>query len=208
MWMVGDHDQRSEDGYVYHSSGCHEHHLSHCRRCSQSHHWPGCTSSNAILFHVFQSGKAYLQQKSLHFYKNHYYSSGLVIPGYVKGSILKWDDPEYTIFDPQSTGQVMAEIDFELNSEARLTQSKEQEEDVSQEAQRPQCLKVPESVTSAEKEAQFLTCLSGHGAQPVKEQKISNIITKASRTSPALFSWIIVSTKFQEKLRISRCSQS
>ena len=40
--------------------------------------------------------------------------------------------------------QVIAEIDFELNSEARLTQS--QEEDVSQEAQRPHCLKTPESV--------------------------------------------------------------
>ena len=65
--------------------------------------------------------------------------------------------PEYTIFDPQSTGQVIAEIDFELNSEARLTQSKgQQEEDVSQEAHRSQCLKVPESVTSAEKEAHFL----------------------------------------------------
>ena len=37
-------------------------------------------------------------------------------------SILKWDDPEYTIFDPQTTSQVIAEIDFELNSEARLTQ--------------------------------------------------------------------------------------
>ena len=119
---------------------------------------------NAVQFHLFQSGKAYLQQKGhkavLHYYKNHDYASGLVIPGSVKRSILKWDDPEYTIFDPQSTGQVIAEIDFELNSEARLTQSKEQEEeDVSQEAHRPQCLKVPKSVTSAEKKAHFLTHL-------------------------------------------------
>ena len=91
----------------------------------------------------------------LHYYKNHCYPSGLVIPGYVKRSILKWDDPEYTIFDPQSTSQAIAEIDFELNSEARLTQSKEQEEDVSQEAHRPHCLKVPESVTSAEKRSSF-----------------------------------------------------
>ena len=114
---------------------------------------------NAVQFHLFQTGKAYLQQKSqkavLHYHKSHYYASGLVLPGYVKSSILKWDDPEYTIFDPQSTSQVIAEIDFELNSEARLTQA--QEEDVSLEAQKPHCLRTPESVTSAEKEAHSLT---------------------------------------------------
>ena len=70
-------------------------------------------------------------------------------------SILKWDDPQYTIFDPQPTSQIIAEIDFELNSEARLTQS--QEEDVSLESQKPQCLKTPESVTASEREAHSLT---------------------------------------------------
>ena len=52
---------------------------------------------NAVQFRLFQSGKAYLQQKShkavLDYYKNHYYASGLVILGYVKRSILKRDDP-------------------------------------------------------------------------------------------------------------------
>ena len=38
-----------------------------------------------------------------------------------------------------------------------MAQSQEQEEDVSQEAQKPHCLKIPESVTSAEKEAHSLT---------------------------------------------------
>ena len=109
---------------------------------------------------MFQTGKAYLQQKSqkavLHYHKHHYYASGLVLSGYVKSSILKWDDPQYTIFDPQSTSQIIAEIDFEINSEARLTQSQE-EEDVSLESQKPQCLKTPESVTAAEREAHSLT---------------------------------------------------
>ena len=108
---------------------------------------------NLVQFHLFQAGKAYLQQKSqkavLHYHKHPYYASGLVLSGYVKSSILKWDDPQYTIFDPT------AEIDFEINSEARLTQS--QEEDVSLESQKPHCLKTPESVTAAEREAHSLT---------------------------------------------------
>ena len=115
---------------------------------------------NAVQFHLFQRGKAYLQQKSqkavLHYHKNHYYASGLVLSGYVKRSILKWDDPQYTIFDPQSTSQIIAEIDLEVNSQARITQPQE-EEDVSLEAQKPQCLKTPESVTAAEREAHSLT---------------------------------------------------
>ena len=71
------------------------------------------------------------QKAVLHYHKHHYYASGLVLSGYVKSSMLKWDDPQYTIFDPQSTSQIIAEIDFEINSEARLTQSHEEEEDVS-----------------------------------------------------------------------------
>ena len=72
---------------------------------------------NSVQFHLFQTGKAYPQQKSqkavLHYHKHHYYASGLVLSGFVKSSILKWDDPQYTIFDPQSTSQIIAEIDFE-----------------------------------------------------------------------------------------------
>ena len=101
---------------------------------------------NSVQFHLFQTGKAYLQQKSqkvvLRYHKHHYYASALVLSGYVKSSILK-----YTIF---------AEIDFEINSEARLTQSQE-EAHVSLESQKPQCLKIPESVTAAKREAHSLT---------------------------------------------------
>ena len=49
---------------------------------------------NSVQFHLFQNGKAYLQQKSqktvLHYHKHHYYASGLVLSGFVKSSILKW----------------------------------------------------------------------------------------------------------------------
>ena len=86
---------------------------------------------NSVQFHLFQTGMAYLQQKGqkavLHYHRHRYYASGLVLAEYVKSSILKWDDPQYTMFDPQSTSQIIAEIDFELNSEARLTQSQEEE---------------------------------------------------------------------------------
>ena len=67
---------------------------------------------NSVQFHLLQTGKAYLQQRSqkavLHYHKHHYYASGLALSGYVKSSILKWDDPQYTIFDPQSTSQIIA----------------------------------------------------------------------------------------------------
>ena len=51
--------------------------------------------------------------------------------------------------------QIIAKIDFEINSEARISQS--QEEDVSLESQKPHCLKTPESVAAAEREAHSLT---------------------------------------------------
>ena len=38
---------------------------------------------NSVQFHLFQTGKAYLQQESqkavLHYHKHHYYASGLVL---------------------------------------------------------------------------------------------------------------------------------
>ena len=145
---------------------------------------------NSVQFHLFQTGKAYLQQRSqkavLRFHKHHYYASGLVLSGYVKNFILRWDDPQYAIFDPQSTSQMIAEIDFELNSEARLSQSQE-EEDVSLESQRPQCLKTPESVTAAEKEAHSLSHIpfrswctvrqraKGHHQHHKRNQKLTTV---------------------------------
>ena len=44
----------------------------------------------------------------------------MVIQGFKKRSILQWEDPEYTAFDSQSTSQIIAEIDPEVNLESRL----------------------------------------------------------------------------------------
>ena len=76
--------------------------------------------------------------------QNHYYSSGLVIQGYVKSPILQWEDPEHTVFDSQSTNQIIAEIGFEVNSESRLSHSVGQD-NPNQEANQAQCLKIPET---------------------------------------------------------------
>ena len=149
---------------------------------------------NSVQFHLFQTGKAYLQQKSqkavLHYHKHRYYASGLVLSGYVKSSILKWDDPQYTIFDPQSTSQIIAEIDFELNSEARLTQSQE-EEDVSLESQKPQILSVSKPRNQSQQQrgklTRWLTCPWGHGAQYVSVPRDSISIIKGIKSSRVSF---------------------
>ena len=100
---------------------------------------------------------------------------------YSSGMIL-----QHTIFDPQSTSQIIAEIDFEINSEARLTQS--QEEDVSMESQKPQCLKTPESVTTAEREAHLLTHMPFcHGALYVSVPKVNISIKKGIKSSQVSF---------------------
>ena len=88
----------------------------------------------AVQLHLFQSGKAYLQQKdhraAPRYFRNYYYSSGLVTQGFVKGCLLQWEDPEYTVFDLQSTNQIIAEIDFEVNSQSRLSTSSEEEREI------------------------------------------------------------------------------
>ena len=57
------------------------------------------------------------------------------IQGFIKGSRLEWENSEYTIFDSQSTTQLIAEIDFEVNSESGLRVSTEEEDVSFQEAQ-------------------------------------------------------------------------
>ena len=81
----------------------------------------------------------------LRYFQKHYYSSGLVIQGYIKSST-----PQH------STNQIIAEIDFEVNSESRLRHSVGEEDDSIQEANQAQCLKTPETVTAAEREARSL----------------------------------------------------
>ena len=78
---------------------------------------------NKVQFHMFQGGNAGQGQRAvLHYFSDHYYSSGLVVQGFVKGSIHQWEVPVYTVFDSQSTNQIIAEIDFAVNSKARLKQ--------------------------------------------------------------------------------------
>ena len=154
-----------------------------------------------VQFHLFQSSKAHLQQRGhravLHYFKNHYYSSGLVSQGYIKCSILQWEDPERTVFDSQSMNQTHAENDFEVNSESHLSHSVGEEGDSNQEANQAQCLKILETVSAADS----LTCLPGPGAQFVREPKVNSTITNQSRRS---FNLIIAFTRIMVKLRISK----
>ena len=168
---------------------------------------------NSVLFHLFQTGKAYLQQKSqkavLDYHKNQYYASGLVLSGYVKSSILMWDDPQYAIFDPQSTSQIIAEIDLEVNSQARITQPHEEEEDVSLESHSLNVWKLRnQSPQQKERLTRWLTCPFGHGARYVSVPRVSINIIERIKSSRVSFSWIIASTKFPGRHTISKCSLS
>ena len=66
-------------------------------------------------------------------------------------------------------------------------------------------LKLSDSVLLKEKRTDSPTCLSGHGALFVKGQTVSSTIANQSRRHQVSFSQIIASTKFMEKLRISKC---
>ena len=93
----------------------------------------------------------------LHYFRIHYYSSALIIQGSIKGSILQWEDPEYTAFDSQSTNQIIAEIDFEVNSESHLNISVGEDDDSNHEANLAQCFSTPDTVSATDKEAHSLT---------------------------------------------------
>ena len=167
---------------------------------------------NGVQFHLFESGKAYLQQHGqraiLHYFRNHYYSSGLVIQGLLKGSLLEWEDAEYTIFDSQSTNQIKAKIDFEVNSESRLSVSTEEEDASSREAQPGQCLRAPDSVSATDKEAHSLThvpfrswcsvCQRGESQQRYRKGK--------SQQTQSVIQVDHSSTRFRGSLRTSRTS--
>ena len=61
------------------------------------------------------------------------------------------------MFDSQSTSQIIAEIDFEVNLESHLSNSIGKEDDSKQEASPAQCFKIPETVSGAERDAHSLT---------------------------------------------------
>ena len=108
---------------------------------------------NSVQFHLFQTGKAYLQQKShkavLHYliHKNHYYASGLVSVHHIRPSIN-----EFSTQVRRSTSKI--------NSEARLTQSQEEEEDVSLESQKASVSENPRMSHSSRKRSSLVDSLA------------------------------------------------
>ena len=169
--------------------------------------------TSEVQFHLFQSGKADVQQRdhraALCYFKNHYYSSGCVIQGYIQSSILQWEDPEYTVVGSQSTNQIIAEIDFEVNSELHWSNSVGEEDDSNQEANPAQGFKRPEVVSAADRKAHSLTHMPFKSwCTLCQRAKVNNTITSQSRRFQVSFSLIIVSTKFMERLTISKCSLS
>ena len=73
---------------------------------------------------IYQSGKACLQQGNhraiLHYFRNHYYASGLALKEFLKSSLLEWREPKYAIFASQSINQIIAEIDCEVRVTSNL----------------------------------------------------------------------------------------
>ena len=95
-----------------------------------------------------EKGKCILQQHHhkalLHYHQSHYYASGLVLPDHVQGHHLRWSDPQFTTLDNQSASNIIAKIDDKIISDSRkIILEEESQEDLSQQAQVPHCLKVP-----------------------------------------------------------------
>ena len=119
---------------------------------------------NHLQVHLHGKGKCILQQHHhkalLHYHQSHYYASGLVLPDHVQGHHLRWSDPQFTILDNQSASNIIAEIDDKIISDSRkIILEEESQEDLSQQAQVPHCLKVPSTPSSAERELHELTHL-------------------------------------------------
>ena len=65
---------------------------------------------------------------------------------------LRWSDPQYTTLDKQSASNIIAEIDDKITSDStKIILEEESQEDLSQQAQVPHCLKVPPTPSSAER---------------------------------------------------------
>ena len=118
----------------------------------------------------------------LHYFRNHYYFSGLVAQGLIKSAIAPIRRSEYTVFDSQSTNRIIAEIDFEVNSESHLSSASLGEDH--------------DSNQEAKKSTLIDTCLSGHGVLFAKERKVSSAIIRQSRRLRVSLNLIIASTKF------------
>ena len=85
----------------------------------------------------------------------------MVLPDHVQSRHLRWSDPQFTTLDKQPASNIIAEIDDKITSYSRkIILEKESQEDLSQQAQVPHCLKLPSTPSSAERELQELTHLA------------------------------------------------
>ena len=191
-------DPRSEEDHVHHAQSGHEYHLSHCTRCHESHHWSWCTSSNEVQFHLFQSGKAYLQQQGhravLRYFRNHYYSSF--------GHSRIHQGISTSMGRPRVHNIWLTIHKSDHRRDRLWGQFRISFEDSNQEANPA----APRSVTVSASKHQNLsaqlkkklthwrTCLSSHGALFVREPKVSNTITNHTKSCRVSFNPIIAST--------------
>ena len=144
---------------------------------------------NRLEVHLHGKGKCILQQHQrkalLHYHQSHYCASGLVLPDHVQGHHLRWSDPQYKACDNQSASNIIAETDDKIISDSRkIILEEENQKDLSQKAQIPQCLKVPSTPSSAERDREnFMSSLispSGHGTRFVSRQKDFMVSTNIS----------------------------
>ena len=148
---------------------------------------------NHLQVHLHGKGKCILRRHQhkapLHYHQSHYHASGLVLPDHFQSHHLRWSDPQYTTLDKQSASNIIAEIDDKIISDSRKIILEESQEDFSQQAQVPHCLKVPSTPSAAERELHELThlplrswceiCQRAKGLQGQhkhRSQKKSNVI--------------------------------
>ena len=150
-----DQDLWSEDGHIHHSQSGHECHVSHCARCRESHRRSWCTSSKwgavssvskwqgLSSAEKSKSSASLLQESQLFLRSGH-----SRVHQRFNYSV---EDSEHTVLNSQSTNRVIAEIDFEVNSESRLKKARGEEDDSNQEANPAQCFEIPETISAAER---------------------------------------------------------
>ena len=201
-------DLRSEEDHVHHAQSDHEDHLSHCRRCREPIIGLDALHQYAVQFHPFQSSKACLQQKGhrqwgcsasllqvlfLWFRHSRFHQRISTSMGRPRARNIR-----RTL---QSTNHIIAEIDFEVNSESRLSISAEEESDPNQEVNSPQCFsfKTPESVSAAEKKAHSLTHM------PCRTR--CTVCQRAKGQQHTTKALSVASIRFKEKWKTSKCSR-
>ena len=114
---------------------------------------------NEVQFHLFKVARDIFSRRVT----EQYFASGITtipqvwsLKGSSKVPFFSGKIPN-TQCSTHRTTQIIAEIDFEVNSESRLNNSLGEDDDSNKEANPAQCLKIPETVSAAEREAHSLT---------------------------------------------------